>query len=198
MRAITLIASEDELTMMKVPDDARRSLLFGIGGMAMSSVFPSVSASGQQLSKQENTLDAQQGEHLIHFRDGGDIFIKVSGKSGSEHLAIGTQQIKIGTGVPVHRHFQMEESFYVLEGSGFFILEDVRHAIQQGSTIFVPTNHWHGFANPDRELVLLWIVSPAGLDGFFRETCSRPGVPAKQLSREEIRQIALKYGTEFR
>jgi hypothetical protein len=41
-------------------------------------------------------------------------------------------------------------------------------------------------------------MSPSGLDGFFRETCNPPGVPPKQLTREQIREIALKYGTEFR
>jgi len=41
-------------------------------------------------------------------------------------------------------------------------------------------------------------MSPAGLDGFFRETCSPPNTPPKQLTREQIMQIALKYDTEFR
>jgi hypothetical protein len=56
----------------------------------------------------------------------------------------------------------------------------------------------HGFANPDHELLLLWIMSPPGLDGFFRDTCNPPGVPPKQLTREQINEIARKYGTEFR
>ena len=183
---------------MERPDDIRRSLLFGIGGVAMSHAFPQNPATDSGSAKQGYALEPGQGEHLLHFRDGGDIFIKVSGTSGSENFAIGSQQIKVGTGVPIHRHFEMEESFYVLDGSGFFILEDVRHPIQQGSTIFIPTNHWHGFANPDHELLLLWIVSPAGLDGFFRETCSPPGAPHKKLTRDQIHQIALKYDTEFR
>ncbi len=38
-----------------------------------------------------------------------------------------------------------------------------------------------GFANPDHEVLMLWIVSPAGLDGFFRETCSPPGAPPKNM-----------------
>jgi len=42
-------------------------------------------------------------------------------------------------------------------------------------------------------------VTPAGLDGFFRDTCTPPGVPPKQLTREQIKDIALKkYDTEFR
>jgi hypothetical protein len=46
--------------------------------------------------------------------------------------------------------------------------------------------------------VLLWMVTPPGLDSFFRETCRAPGAPAKGLSREQIREVALKYDTEFR
>lgn len=183
---------------MNAPDDVRRSLLFGIGGIAMSQAMPSSSVDESRAPTAKDILDPQAGEHLIHFRDHGNIVIKVSGASGAGHLAMGTQQITVGAGVPIHRHFEMEESFYVLDGSGFFILDDVRHAIRQGSTIFIPKKHWHGFANPEHELLLLWIVSPAGLDGFFRETCTPPGVPPKQLTREQIREIALKYGTEFR
>jgi len=47
-------------------------------------------------------------------------------------------------------------------------------------------------------LLVLWVVAPAGLDGFFRETCSPLGAPARQLSREQIREIARKYDTDFR
>lgn len=92
----------------------------------------------------------------------------------------------------------MDEAFYILEGSGTVTLNDVPHPVEKGATVFIPKNHWHGFANPDHELLLLWIVSPAGLDGFFRETCNPPGVPPKKFTREQIKQVALKYATEFR
>jgi hypothetical protein len=68
----------------------------------------------------------------------------------------------------------------------------------KGATIFIPRNAWHGFANPDHELLLLWIMAPAGLDGFFRDTCNPPGAPPKQLTREQVNEIARKYATEFR
>jgi len=89
-------------------------------------------------------------------------------------------------------------AIYVLEGNGIVMLNDARHSFQKGGTIFIPKNTWHGFANPEYELLLLWIMSPAGLDGFFRETCSPPGVPPKQLTRQQVNEIALKYATEFR
>jgi quercetin dioxygenase-like cupin family protein len=137
-------------------------------------------------------------EHLIHFRDGGNIFIKVDPVMGSNNLALGTQQLPKGSGIPVHLHPHNDEAFYVLEGSGSVTLNDVRHSCERGGTIFIPKNTWHGFSSPDQELVLLWIMVPPGLDGFFRETCSRPGEPRKELTREQINAIALKYGAEFR
>ena len=84
------------------------------------------------------------------------------------------------------------------KAAGTFILNDVRHPLVKGGSIFIPKNAWHGFANPDQELLLLWIMTPAGLDGFFRETCNPPGVPPKQLSRDQVNEIARKYATEFR
>jgi len=143
-------------------------------------------------------LGAGQGERLIHYRDGGTIFIKVDPLSGSNNFGLGTQQLPKGSGIPVHRHLGQDEAFYVLEGAGIVTLNDAPHPCERGGTIFIPKNTWHGFSSPDQEMVLLWIMVPPGLDGFFRETCSRPGEPRKQFTREQINAIALKYGQEFR
>ena len=156
-------------------------------------------ASAQAATRKGYVLGAAGGETLIHFRDQGLIIIKAGPATGSDQLALGTQQVMQGTGIPTHRHFHMDEVFYVLEGSGSFLLNDVPHPFEKGGTIFIPRNAWHAFQNPERELLLLWIVSPPGLEGFFRETCTAPGAPPKQQrTREQIHEIALKYGTEFR
>jgi quercetin dioxygenase-like cupin family protein len=123
---------------------------------------------------------------------------KVGPTTGSINFAFGTQQVRVGGGIPIHRHLRMDEAFYVLEGSGIFTLNDASCPVESGATIFIPKNAWHGFVTPEHELLLLWIMAPAGLDGFFRETCNPPGVPPKQLTREQIREIGRKYGTEYR
>jgi quercetin dioxygenase-like cupin family protein len=179
---------------MNAIDQERRAFLFGLGGLGIGQVLPE----GTARAPQGYVLGSNEGEHLVHFRDHGQIFIKIGSATGSDNLALGTQQVTVGAGIPIHRHLQMDEAFYVLEGSGVFILNDVRHSFEKGGTIFIPKNFWHGFENPDQELLLLWIMSPAGLDGFFRETCSPPGAPPKQLTLEQIHEIARKYGTEFR
>jgi quercetin dioxygenase-like cupin family protein len=179
-------------------EEKRRSFLFGVGGLGLSQMLPQGINENRNIARQGYVLGAGEGEHLIHFRDHGNIFIKLGSATGSENLALGTQQVMAGTGIPIHRHFTMDEAFFVLEGSGIFILNDERHSFEKGGTIFIPKNNWHGFENPEHELLLLWIVSPAGLDGFFRDTCNPPGVPAKQFTREQLKEIALKYDTEFR
>ena len=141
-------------------------------------------------------LGFREGEHLI--LRGGDIFINVDPSKGSNGLATGTQQIPVGIGIPIHRHRDKDEAFYVIEGSGNLILDDVRLPIGKGVSIFIPKNSWHGFENASHELLLLWTVAPAGLECFFREIAARPGAPPIQRSKKQLNEIASKYGTEFR
>jgi quercetin dioxygenase-like cupin family protein len=179
-------------------EQQRRSCLIGLGALSLSQMLPQNLILAQTPAAQAYVLGATEGEHLVHFRDHGNIYIKAGSATGSNNLAFGTQQVTRAAGIPVHRHLEMDEAFYVLEGSGSVSLNDMLHTFEKGGSIFIPRNTWHGFNNPDHELLLLWLVTPAGLDGFFRETCSPPGMPAKQLTREQIKQIALKYATEFR
>ena len=77
-------------------------------------------------------LGATEGEHLIHFRDGGNVFINVGPATGSGNLALGTQQVPVGAGIPIHRHLRVDEAFYVLNGSGIFTLNDAGHPFEKG------------------------------------------------------------------
>ena len=179
-------------------EQQRRSFLIALGGLGMSHVIPQNILEAQAAALQGLVLNPTEGEHLIHFRDHGNIYIKAGSATGSNSLAFGTQQVTLAAGIPTHRHLEMDEAFYVLDGAGTVTLNDVQHTFEKGASIFIPRNTWHGFNNPDHELLVLWVVTPAGLDGFFRETCNPPGVPPKQLTRDQIQQIARKYYTEFR
>ena len=98
-----------------------------------------------------------------------------------------------GVGVPRHAHAYWDEVIYVLDGSGFIMLNDERVPIQKGATIFVPKGVSHGFENPDAALFLLWATAP-GQEEFFRAISSRPGEPAKNLSREQV--LAIRHRVE--
>ena len=78
-----------------------------------------------QTEAQGYVLGAADGEQLVHYRNPGNIFIKVDPVKGSKNVACGTQQVPIGAGIPIHRHFDPDEAFYILDGGGTFILNDV-------------------------------------------------------------------------
>lgn len=175
---------------------SRRSFMVSLVGLGISQTGLRNLAPAKAEASGGYVLGLRGGEHLI--QRGGDLFINVDPTRGSKSFSTGTQQVLTGVGIPIHRHFHMDEAFYVLDGSGSVLLDDVRHPIEKGTSIFIPKNSWHGFENKDDELLLLWIATPPGLEGFFREVASLPGAPAKSLSKEQVNQIAGKYGTEFR
>lgn len=172
----------------------RRDVLLGAAGLTLGSALTEGRA--EAAVSKGYVLGPADGEHLV--QRGGNIFINAAPTTGSAGLAMGTQQILAGVGIPIHRHFVMDEAFYVIGGSGTFILDDVRHPIQKGASIFIPKNAWHGFENADAELLLLWMVTPPGLEAFFREVATRPGVPATPRTKDQLNEIARRYGTEFR
>lgn len=154
------------------------------------------SPEGQHVSPQGYVLGPTEGDRLI--RNAGSIFIKVDPSRGSNNMALGTQQVPIRAGIRVHQHQEADEVLFVLQGTGFGILGDRRIPIEKGSAIYIPRGVWHGVENPDSELLLLWVVAPPGLEGFFREVASAPGASPKQLTREQLNEIARKHGMHFK
>ena len=148
------------------------------------------------MSTQGFVLAPTDGEHLI--RNAGSLLIKVDPIRGSNNMALGTQQLPIHTGIQVHQHQEADEVLFVLEGTGFGMLGDARMPVEKGSAIYIPKGVWHGVENPDSELLLLWVVAPPGIETFFREVASAPGAPPRQLTREQLNEIAQKHGIQFK
>jgi mannose-6-phosphate isomerase-like protein (cupin superfamily) len=157
---------------------------------------PHISPQEQSMFPQGYVLGPTEGEHLI--RNAGSIFIKVDPSRGSNNMALWTQQVPRRTGIAVHRHEEADEVLFVLEGAGFGILGDTRTPIGKGSAIYIPKGVWHGVENPNSELLLLFVVAPPGIETFFREVASAPGAPPKQLTREQLNEIARKHGMQFK
>ena len=149
-----------------------------------------------QAKHQGYVMGPNEGEHLI--RNAGSLLIKVDPSRGSNNMALGTQQVLIRTGIPVHQHREADEVLFVLEGTGLGILGDLRVPVEKGSAIFIPSGAWHGIENPDSELLLLWVVAPPGVEAFFREVSSAPGAPPKQFTPEQLNDIAQKHGMQFK
>jgi len=141
-------------------------------------------------------LQANEGEILQ--RPGGQIVIKADPRTGSARLAVGTQQLYTGSGIRIHRHEGEDEVLWIQEGSGTAIIGDSRKAVEKGAFVYVPQGVWHGLENPNGEVRLLWMVSPPGLENFFREVGTPRGREPRKLTPEQLNDIARKHGTSFK
>jgi mannose-6-phosphate isomerase-like protein (cupin superfamily) len=137
-------------------------------------------------------LEPRDGETLS-VRN-GEVVIKVDPRTGSARFAMGTQTLRPGAGIGVHLHEKEDEILFVHSGKGLGVVGDDQAAVEPGSTIFIPHGVWHGVENPDGELSLVWVVSPPGLESFFRDSGSPPDAPAKVLTAEQLEDIRRKHG----
>ncbi len=142
-------------------------------------------------------LGLDEGEILEDSR-GRTTVIKVSPETGATDLAWMSTEMPPGSDLLVHRHDRAEEVLFVHKGSGTVILGDERLEVEEGSTIFVPPGTWHGMENPDDHVHLEFVVSPPGLDSWFREMFWHPGEEPKHLTPEQISEIAQKHDSVAR
>ena len=141
-------------------------------------------------------LKPDEGEVLR--RPNGSVIIKVDPRRGSGRIAMGTQELDARSGIRVHKHDNADEVLYIQKGGATAILGDQRSPVGPGTTIYIPRGVWHGVEGAGPEIQLLWIVSPPGLEGFFREIGAPPGTPVKQLTAAEMEEIGRKHGTRFK
>ena len=83
-------------------------------------------------------------------------------------------------------------------GSGTAIIGDMRKTVEKGTFVYVPQGVWHGLENPKDEVRLLWMVSPPGLENFFREVGTPPGIEPRKLTPDQLNDIARNHGTSFK
>ncbi len=141
-------------------------------------------------------LQWDEGEKIISGQRRALFNVKVSPKTGSQHLVMGTSQIAGGTGIPVHLHEREDEILFVHRGEATAILGDKTFPVKEGATIYVPRGTWHGVENHGggKTVEMLWTFSQPGMDDYFREIGAPVGAPPRQLTAKEIEEIARKHG----
>ncbi len=151
-----------------------------------------------EASRSGYVLAPKEGEVLMTKSKRGAITIKVSPKTGSSELAMGTQHLSPGSKIPVHVHYTADEILFIHRGSGHGRVGDSVAELQEGSTMFVPAGVWHGVENSDEVMELLWYVTPGGLDEFFRDLDSATVAGTQKLTPEEVEEIAHKHGDSYK
>lgn len=153
----------------------------------------------RQPAKPAGAYVVKRGDGTVLRRGPGNtVVITVDPARGSNALAMGTQSLEPGAGIPVHRHEREDEVLFIHDGRGTAVVGDERTAVEKGDTIFVPRGTWHGVETGADRIEVLWTVTPPGLEQFFREVSSAPGEAPKSLSPEQMQAIGRKHGVTFR
>ena len=99
--------------------------------------------------------------------------------TGFEPLAMGYQTIAPGSRVREHSHGDQIELQICFRGRGRVVVDGVSHPLVPGTACFLGYEVKHEIINEsDDELVMLWLVSPAGLEDFFK-AIGRPRMPGE-------------------
>jgi len=99
-------------------------------------------------------------------------------------------EVEPGTkGPPIHIHQKHDEGFYVMSGHFGFVLDGITTYAKPGAHVLVPKGHAHSFWNVGaRPARLLLIVSPPGLDQYFRDLAAGLGDIKTQESSIALRK----------
>lgn len=124
---------------------------------------------------------------------GSTVVIKATGADTRESFFLSETTIAPGfAGPPPHRHDQLHDMFYVLEGTLTVRLGDRTRAIDAGSFVCVPPGVTHTFSNPGTAPVrFLNFNTPAGWEHYMRELGQAAG--DEPLSSEVIGRIASRH-----
>ncbi|HUR14822.1 MAG TPA: cupin domain-containing protein [Mycobacteriales bacterium] len=89
---------------------------------------------------------------------------------------------------PVHRHHLEDEFTYVLTGTIGAVLGEEEVLARPGDLLFKPRDQWHTFWNAgDEPATVLELISPAGLEQFFRWLGELEEFPAPDVLAERAR-----------
>ncbi|MGY1680655.1 cupin domain-containing protein [Geodermatophilus sp. SYSU D01176] len=94
---------------------------------------------------------------------------------------------------PLHRHHREDEFTYVLSGRVGAVLGDAEVVAGPGDVIVKPRDQWHTYWNArDEPAAVLDLVSPAGLEQFFR----RLDALTERATPEQLVALAAAYGCD--
>ena len=102
-------------------------------------------------------------------------------RTGFDALALGYQTIAPGGRVREHSHSDQVELQICFRGRGRVVVDGQTHPLHPGTACFLGYDVKHEIINEgDDELVMLWVITPPGLENFFESIGRprRPGEPA--------------------
>lgn len=145
--------------------------------------------------EREVVVAAGEGEVVTAL--GSRYVYKLLGHQTSGAFSLVEETLLDSDGPPLHVHENEEETFYVLDGRGLFVVGETQRELQRGDLVVVPRGVPHTLAPQGAEpLRMLVLVSPAGLERFFVEVEQRERAGI-ELDEDGVVALAAEYGTRI-
>jgi quercetin dioxygenase-like cupin family protein len=150
------------------------------------------------LSRGRQSLD-----HSVWY-NGSLLTFLATGEDTHGQFALIEAVARRGNVPPPHIHHREDEIFYVLEGEISVSVGDRTIKGTAGTMVFLPREVPHSFTIESEQSRMLILLTPAGLEGWFKEfsvpALSMTLPPADEPAYEEIQRMleaAPQYGIEF-
>jgi quercetin dioxygenase-like cupin family protein len=130
----------------------------------------------------------RRGEGELLELPGAQGRVKAGADDGIGSVAVVELELAPGSpGPPPHRHAQLTDSFYVLDGTLTVLLGDEEHEARAGSYALVPPGNVHTVANRSEEPArFLNVSTPGGLDRYLLELARDPSDFAAIIARHDV------------
>jgi quercetin dioxygenase-like cupin family protein len=112
---------------------------------------------------------AQNADHQqIEWIGGSVMQVVLDSDSTGGQLTVLRTVLPKGTSTPVHVHGPEDEMFLLLQGAMTCWVGDDRYELHEGGVAFLPRDLAHAYRVDSAEAHLLTLITPGGLEGFFR------------------------------
>jgi quercetin dioxygenase-like cupin family protein len=102
-----------------------------------------------------------------------------------------------GASTPVHIHGVEDEVFLLLQGAMTCWVGSDRYELREGGVAFLPRDLSHAYRIDSAEAHLLTLVTPGGLEGFFRAAghdLATPRPDGWEITPEAVSAALLEHG----
>ncbi|HEX4952057.1 MAG TPA: quercetin 2,3-dioxygenase [Thermoanaerobaculia bacterium] len=126
-----------------------------------------------------------------------------TGEDTNWHFTLIEARAVRGGEPPPHIHHLEDELYFVLEGEVTFFVGEETYEAGPGSTVFLPRGVPHWFTLNSETARTLILLTPAGLEGYFRalaepaRALTLPPPPEKPYDLAEVATVAERYGVQF-
>jgi quercetin dioxygenase-like cupin family protein len=121
------------------------------------------------------------------------ILVKMTGEDTKDAYSLFEYVVPAGLGgPPTHIHSRQDELFICVAGKVRIELDGQEHVLPAGSVLMMPRGVPHMFHNPfDEETRIIAVVSPPGLEDYYRDLSALPPGPRDM---KLVAEVMTKHG----